>query len=46
MDYSLTMIAKYAGNMIGLPLMTVLWAKGIGMGGQALGLPYFASAVR
>jgi hypothetical protein len=45
MDYSVTMIAKYAGNMVGLPIMTVLWAKGIGLGGAALGLPYFASAV-
>jgi hypothetical protein len=34
------------GSLIGLPLMTVAWAKGIGIGGTALGLPYFLSAVR
>lgn len=45
LDYSIVMIAKYAGNVIGLPLMTVVWAKGIGTGGAALGSPYFLSAV-
>ena len=45
MDYSVIMIGKFAGNALGLPTMTVLWAKGIGIGGALLGLPYFASGV-
>ena len=44
-DYSIVMIAKYAGNLIGLPLMTIVWATGIGIGGAWLGSPYFLSAV-
>ena len=45
MDYSVIMICKFAGNMCGLPTMTVLWTKGIGFGGWLLGLPYFTSGV-
>lgn len=45
MDYSVIMIGKFAGNMCGLPIMTVLWTKGIGWGGFLLGLPYFTSGV-
>jgi hypothetical protein len=45
MDYSVIMIGKFAGNMCGLPTMTVLWTKGIGLGGSLLGLPYFTSGV-
>jgi hypothetical protein len=44
-EYSATMIAKYTGNLVGLPIMTALWSHGIALGGIALGLPYFASAV-
>ena len=44
-EYSATMMAKYAGNLIGLPIMTALWSQGISLGGSALGLPYFTSAV-
>ena len=45
MDYSVIMIGKFGGNMCGLPTMTVLWTKGIGLGGWLLGLPYFLSGV-
>jgi hypothetical protein len=45
-DYSIVMLARSMGSLVGLPIMTVAWAKGIGIGGPALGLPYFLSAVR
>ena len=45
MDYTVIMIGKFAGNASGLPTMTVLWAKAIGLGGLMLGLPYFTSGV-
>jgi len=45
-DYSIVMLARTTGALFGLPIMTVAWANGIGIGGAALGLPYFLSAVR
>jgi hypothetical protein len=45
-DYSVVMLARSLGSLVGLPIMTIAWAKGIGIGGPALGLPYFISAVR
>jgi hypothetical protein len=45
-DYSIVMLARSMGALIGLPIMTIAWAKGIGIGGAALGLPYFLSSVR
>lgn len=44
-DYSIIMIAQTCGTLLGLPLMTIAWAKGIGIGGMGLGLPHFVSAV-
>ncbi|KAF1987422.1 MFS general substrate transporter [Aulographum hederae CBS 113979] len=44
-DYSILMLAKTTGSLIGVPLMTIAWAEGIAFGGLGLGLPYFASAV-
>jgi len=44
-DYSIVMFAKTCGSLLGLPLMTISWAKGIGIGGAGLGIPYFLSAV-
>lgn len=44
-DYSIVMFAKTCGSLLGLPLMTVAWAKGIGIGGVGLGMPYCLSAV-
>lgn len=44
-DYSVVMLVKTAGSLIGAPVMTLAWVKGIGWGGAALGLPYFVSAV-
>jgi hypothetical protein len=45
-DYSIVMLARSMGGLIGLPLMLVAWYKGIGIGGAALGMPYLLSAVR
>jgi hypothetical protein len=44
-DYSIVMFAKTCGSLLGLPIMTISWAKGIGIGGVGLGMPYFLSAV-
>lgn len=44
-DYSTVELAKRLGFLFGVPFMTYVWAKGIGSGGIALGLPYFTSAV-
>ncbi|KAK3070566.1 hypothetical protein LTS18_015069, partial [Coniosporium uncinatum] len=43
-DYSIVMLAKTVGQLIGIPLMTAIWAQGIGLGGIWLGAPYAASA--
>ncbi|KAF2087840.1 MFS general substrate transporter [Saccharata proteae CBS 121410] len=44
-DYSIVMLTKTTGELIGAPLMTVAWVKAIEFGGAGLGLPYFLSAV-
>lgn len=44
-DYSVVMLVKTVGSLVGAPVMTFAWVKGIGLGGAALGLPYFLSAV-
>lgn len=42
--FSIVMLVKTLGSLLGAPLMAVLWVKGIGIGGAALGMPYFISA--
>lgn len=42
--FSIVMLVKTLGSLLGAPLMAVLWIKGIGIGGAALGMPYFISA--
>ncbi|QDS69375.1 hypothetical protein FKW77_004409 [Venturia effusa] len=44
-DFSIVMIAQTCGTLLGLPIMTIAWAKGIGIGGIWMGLPHFVSAV-
>lgn len=44
-DFSIVMLTKTLGSLIGAPLMTVLWVQAIKTGGAGLGLPYFVSAV-
>ncbi|KAF2192726.1 hypothetical protein K469DRAFT_731187 [Zopfia rhizophila CBS 207.26] len=43
-DFSIIMLTKTIGSLVGAPLMTVLWVHGIKSGGAGLGLPYFVSA--
>lgn len=42
--FSLVMLVKTLGSLIGAPLMAFLWVRGIGLGGAALGMPFFVSA--
>ena len=44
-DFSIVMLTKTLGSLVGAPLMTVLWVHAIKIGGIGLGLPYFISAV-
>jgi hypothetical protein len=44
-DFSIVMLTKTLGSLVGAPLMTVLWVRAIKLGGIDLGLPYFVSAV-
>ncbi|KAH5125295.1 hypothetical protein HBH71_005050 [Parastagonospora nodorum] len=43
-DFSIVMLTKTLGSLVGAPLMTVLWVHAIKLGGVGLGLPYFISA--
>ncbi|CAO2657320.1 Nn.00g034460.m01.CDS01 [Neocucurbitaria sp. VM-36] len=43
-DFSIVMLTKTLGSLVGAPLMTVLWVHAIKLGGVGLGLPYFVSA--
>jgi hypothetical protein len=45
-DFSIVMLTKTLGSLVGAPLMTILWVKAIEWGGVGLGLPYFISSVR
>ncbi|KAF6809296.1 major facilitator superfamily transporter [Colletotrichum sojae] len=42
--FSIVMMVKTCGSLLGAPLMMVLWVRGIALGGAALGIPYFVSA--
>jgi len=42
--FSIVMLVKTMGSLIGAPLMATLWFRGIAVGGGALGIPYFVSA--
>ncbi|CAE7205823.1 hypothetical protein PTNB73_07234 [Pyrenophora teres f. teres] len=43
-DFSIVMLTKTLGSLVGAPLMAVLWVQAIKIGGVGLGLPYFVSA--
>lgn len=45
-DFSIVMLTKTLGSLVGAPLMASLWIQAIRLGGVGLGLPYFVSAVR
>ncbi|KAK6819508.1 hypothetical protein PG987_015991 [Apiospora arundinis] len=42
--FSLVIMVKTLGSLLGAPLMAVLWVHGINTGGAALGTPFFVSA--
>ncbi|KAM7217469.1 hypothetical protein V8F06_007100 [Rhypophila decipiens] len=42
--FSIVMLVKQSGMLVGAPLMASLWVYGLGVGGIGLGLPYFVSA--
>ncbi|KAK2009537.1 major facilitator superfamily transporter [Colletotrichum eremochloae] len=42
--FSIVMMVKTSGSLLGAPLMMVLWVRAISLGGAALGIPYFVSA--
>ena len=42
--FSIVMLVKTLGSLIGAPLMAALWVGGIGVGGMALGMPFFVSS--
>lgn len=44
-DFSIVMLTKTLGSLVGAPLMAVLWVHAIKLGGVGLGLPYFVSGV-
>lgn len=44
-DFSIVMLTKTLGSLVGAPLMASLWIQAIKIGGLGLGLPYFISAV-
>ncbi|KAF1366135.1 hypothetical protein EJ07DRAFT_161171 [Lizonia empirigonia] len=43
-DFSIVMLTKTLGSLVGAPLMASLWIQAIKLGGVGLGLPYFVSA--
>lgn len=42
--FSLVVMVKTLGSLLGAPLMAALWVHGINTGGAALGTPFFVSA--
>ncbi|RYP35968.1 hypothetical protein DL766_002238 [Monosporascus sp. MC13-8B] len=39
--FSIVMMTKTLGSLLGAPLMAFLWVRGIATGGSAMGTPYF-----
>lgn len=42
--FSIVMLVKTLGSLVGAPLMAGVWMRGIAAGGAGLGYPYFVSA--
>ncbi|KAK8172085.1 hypothetical protein BKA80DRAFT_299060 [Phyllosticta citrichinensis] len=42
--YTVIMVVKTIGSLVGAPLMTAVWVAGIGVGGAGLGMPFWVSA--
>lgn len=43
--FSIVMLVKTLGSLVGAPLMATVWIRGIGLGGAGLGMPYYVSAI-
>lgn len=43
--FSLVMLVKTVGSLLGAPLMAILWVNGLQIGGLALGMPFFVSGM-
>ncbi|RYP15954.1 hypothetical protein DL765_005394 [Monosporascus sp. GIB2] len=43
--FSIVMMTKTLGSLLGAPLMAFLWVRGIATGGSAMGTPYFTTAL-
>ena len=43
--FSIVMLIRTAGSLLGAMIMPTLWVTGLGAGGTGLGLPFLASAV-
>ncbi|KAL6916459.1 hypothetical protein FSST1_007954 [Fusarium sambucinum] len=43
--FSIVMLVKTAGSLIGAPLMATLWVYGLSLGELSLGMPFFFSSV-
>ncbi|EOA81596.1 uncharacterized protein SETTUDRAFT_143245 [Exserohilum turcica Et28A] len=43
-DFSIVMLTKTLGSLVGAPLMAFLWVQAIKLGGIGVGLPYYVSA--
>jgi hypothetical protein len=43
--FSIVMLVKTAGSLLGAPLMATLWVYGLGLGGVSFGMPFFFSSV-
>ncbi|KAM0189046.1 hypothetical protein ACHAPI_010316 [Fusarium lateritium] len=41
--FSVVMLVKTAGSLLGAPLMATLWVRGLDIGGTAMGMPFFIS---
>jgi MFS family permease len=44
-DYSIVILFKTFGTLLGIPIMTAVWTKGISIGDAAMGMPFYLSAV-
>ena len=42
--FSIVMMVRTLGSLVGAPLMALLWVRGIAVGGAGTGIPYFVSA--
>ena len=43
--FSIVMLVKAIGSLLGAPLMAALWVRGIAIGRAAIGLPYVLSII-